>query len=66
MCKKKQYADIHPHNITLKYKTAHIPIKAQTERIYTHKGRGFAGIFSGCCAGNDVPTEGIPPGGGAE
>jgi hypothetical protein len=31
------------------YKITQIPIKAQMERMYTHGGSGFAGIFAGVC-----------------
>jgi hypothetical protein len=40
---------------SVKNKTAQMPIKAQTARMYTHRGSGAAGIFF---SGDDRGTEG--------
>jgi hypothetical protein len=59
--------------MSLKYTTAQMEMKAQMERMYTHRGRGCAGIFfsggrlSVCSGGRtaaggaEYPHEGQPP-----
>jgi hypothetical protein len=48
------------------YKSEQIPTKAKMERMYTHKGRGFAGIFSGACTPGRTLFDGVTLEGGAE